>query len=102
VAKFTLPALKKHKNPGGALVSEPYDDLINDAWYRKVRIPVNKEILDALKVGEDASITLTGRIISLESKQNEKKVERQELEIEISAVETDSGKNEFSELVEDD
>lgn len=101
MAEFTLPALKRPKHENGLVVDEPYDPLVNDSWYRKVRIPVNKAILDTLKVGSNTKVLLTGKVVALESKQTEGKAERQELELELIAVSVPEGENEFSELADD-
>lgn len=63
-ASYMLPPKKKMK---GKMVMEmpPMDH------YRRVTIPVNKDIVDALMVGKPASITLMGEVCELSSKDYE-------------------------------
>jgi hypothetical protein len=96
--EYILPALKESKGKNSEI--ETYDPETEDRWFRQIRIPVNKEIIDALAIGDVAELTLKGKIISLESRETEKGKGRKEIEIELSSVEA-YPENEFSELADD-
>ena len=97
--KYKLPALKKSKD---SLEVDRYDELTEFSWARKINLPVNKEIVDSLKIGDKAEVTLDCVVKGLESRENENKTSRYNLEVELVAVEVYKEGNEFSELVEDD
>lgn len=101
MAEYNLPELKEEGEEKCMTESVPYDEETESRWYRTVRIPANKAVIDSLTVGGNAVVTLKGKITSLESRETEKGKGRQEFEIELMAVKTDA-ENEFSELVEDD
>lgn len=81
--KFELPALKKPKKSGGAEVASSPD---MDRWQRQTTIPVNKEILDALDVGDSITVTLEGKVTELTKRES---TDYKDLHIgmEISSVE---------------
>lgn len=62
---YQLPPVKTEKEsnvPAPSGLSSDFDD-----WSRRITIPVNKEILAALEVDGEATITLRGKITSLSS-----------------------------------
>lgn len=99
--KFELPPLKESKENTLEAVPENYDPITEDRWYRQVRLPANAEIIDALEVGGMVELKLKGTVTMLESLQEARGKDRQELEIELSSVEA-YAENEFSELADDD
>lgn len=99
--KFILPELKSEGGNVPMVEDSEYDPLTEDAWYRKVRIPASKEIIDALNVGDTATVKLRGIIKTLESTEKAEGKERQEFELSISSVEAYS-ENEYSELLDED
>ena len=97
---FKLPKLKKQEEECDAPICHNEGEEFPSRWERGIRIPVNQKILDALKVGNSATIKLTGKITELQSETRNDK-ERAYVEIEISEVVTDS-KNEFDELADEE
>ena len=96
--EYNLPPLKE-KTENTIAPMEEFDPVTEDRWYRQIRIPANKEI-DALEVGKPVTIELKGKVIMLESRQQDKGKGRQEFEVEVSSVEA-YAENEFSELADD-
>ena len=92
--KFILPKPKKVKK--GEMGLMPVDD-----FYRGVCLPANKEILAALEIGEDVSVTIRGKVTGLESREREGRTERQEFDLEIKSVEVDS-MNEYEKMAAED
>lgn len=59
---------------------------VPDEWARRIHIPVNEEIIQALRVGEQATVTLTGEIYELSSSQG-----RDNLAIQVEVVDAYPG-----------
>ena len=88
--KFTLPELpdtegEKYKAET-APVSDSTSNVWPSEWERKIRIPVNKKIIDALEVGKDVQITLRGDVSGLNSSE-EAGQSRNYLEVVVDSVE---------------
>lgn len=98
--KFTLPALPKPKKNKGLSVPEMEPDIYPDKWQRTISVPVTKEILAGLKVGQTLDVKLSGKITTLENREVEKGKNRAELTIELSAVET--ANDDMAAVFEDD
>lgn len=92
--KYTLPKLKKEKGADCEATCAP------DRWDREIRVPVSKEILSALTVGQSTTLELSVKITGLRSDENER-ADSHTLEAEIVSVTTESD-NEFEKLAEDD
>lgn len=80
--KFTLPApkkpAKKDANVGMSVAG--------DYYRRKVMIPVNKEILDALDIDDKVTVTLEGKVCELSSHVSAEHKDRH-IEVEVKTVE---------------
>jgi len=98
MAKYNLPALPKKKEPKGIDVPAM---VYPDEYDRSVRIPITKEMIEAMTVGETVEIVLIGKVKGLESRDVEKGKNRAEVNLEITSVETEET-NEFTKLAEDD
>mgnify|MGYP001596697089 CR=1 FL=1 len=61
---FTLPPLKEPENIEAPVVASPQSI---SAWERRIQIPVNTEILEAVRVDDAAEIVLRGTIKELRS-----------------------------------
>ena len=87
---YELPKLKtKEKDIDEdempAVAGSTSEQQFPDEWDRRIRIPVNEEILEQLKVGEKATITLYGNIEETTSRKNDKQ-NAMFLEVMISKV----------------
>ena len=100
MAKFVLPKLKKSKD--NKIDTIAYDPLTEDSWARRIQMPVDKGIIGGLNVDDTVDVKLVGRVIGLETRENDKKTPRYSLEIELVSVEAYPQGNEFSELADDD
>lgn len=56
--KFTLPPEEKPKKDKGMDVATP----MTGDWQRRVTLPVNKAILDAVDTDDVVTVTLTGKV----------------------------------------
>lgn len=92
---YKLPKPKKSEQEKNEPM--PVDEI---AYMRRVRIPVSKEQVQALNVGDDETVTLKGVVKELESRESEDQGFN-ELVIEVAEVEV-SASNEFEKLTEDD
>lgn len=92
---YKLPKPKKSEQEENEPM--PVDEI---AYMRRVRIPVSKEQVQALNVGDDETVTLKGVVKELESRESEDQGFN-ELVIEVAEVEV-SASNEFEKLAEDD
>jgi hypothetical protein len=90
--KFKLPELKKPKRDKGAEVAP----MMDDAWRRNITIPANKEILDALNVGDECTITLTGKVNELVKREGAE-YKDMHFGIEVSSVEAYPTSNDKAE-----
>lgn len=96
--KFKYPAIPKaKKGKGGVEIARDMEQPFPDEWERTIHIPVSKEQLDALKVGDSATIVLTGEVTGLESREREKGKNRTMMDMKIAVVET-AGGNEFEQM----
>lgn len=79
---FVLPEIKKKKSDKDSPVALSSDD----SYRRQITIPVNKEILDALDVGDSVTVTLEGKVTELTKRES---TDYKDLHIgmEISSVE---------------
>lgn len=93
--KYSLPALKKPKTGKGMEASVPE---VPDEYDRKIRIPVNDELLKGLPVGTSATITLVGEICEAEAKGQHQGAS---IRLKVTSVETDDN-NEFTDLLDAD
>lgn len=95
--EYTLPPLKKPKkgedNYPTAMPEYPYE--------REVDICASQEIIDALGVGEEATITLKGEVCVLEMRKREDKTEKGYVRLRIASVMVDE-MNEIQKLMEDE
>ena len=64
-----------------------HDDGEVPDYMRRLSIPVNAEIVEALQVGDKVEVTLIGKVSGLTNVQNHGSPERYELSVEIDAVE---------------
>lgn len=96
--KYELPELKEYKSEVG--ISD-YDPVENDRWFRQIRLPVNKAIIDVVKVGDEVEVKLKGKVVSTEARETERGKPRHEMEIELMEIESYAEENEFSELADD-
>ena len=74
--KFTLPDLPEpdegeDKAETATAIGMPADGPWPSQWDRTIRIPVNRKIIEALAVGKDVQVTLTGDVTSLKSEENQ-------------------------------
>ena len=73
--KFTLPDLPEPDEGEDKVEKAPTiaapDDTWPSQWERTIRIPVNRKIIEALAVGKDVQVTLTGDVTSLKSEENQ-------------------------------
>ena len=67
-----------------------------DQWQRQITIPVNKEILDALDVGDNIAVVLEGKAIELAKRESDEHKDMH-IGIEISSVECYSTGNSKAE-----
>lgn len=81
--KYTLPKPKKQKKSAGSLSIEPVDDL---EWRRRVSLPVNRAIIDAVKAGQNVQITLTGEILGTHMSENKDRTDDCSIEVDLSSV----------------
>lgn len=70
---YKLPAEKKHKKDTEAMA---LNSVHMDDWDRRVTLPVNKEILDALQVGEIAEVRLRGEVIEARNNESQEHTSR--------------------------
>ena len=63
-------------------------------------IPANEEILDALDIDQEVVVTLNGKVIGLESADQE--YNRPEFKFKVKSVEVKPVDNEYGELADDD
>lgn len=92
--KYILPPPGKEKEK--PVPVETYDE-----WRRRVTIPVNKEILEALEVGASATVTLTSKVVGLSDNEREGEQSNRSVDLLIKSVEVPST-NVFEQLSEDD
>ena len=97
---YKLPPLKDMKDGDKPVEEMEGSSVETDEYFRRVRIPVSKEQVQALNVGDAETVTLTGTIKELESRENENDG-MNELSIAIDSVEV-AVKNEFEQLAEDE
>ena len=83
--KYTLPPLKKPKKGDDMKMPMTADANGMDEWARRVELPVNTAILDAVDTDENATVTLTGKIIRKEDVSGKEK--RQRITIQVESVE---------------
>lgn len=95
----TFPAVKKPKK--GDKKGIDCCDYEDSLWERRVHLPVSKEILEALEVGTEVSIVLTGKVEGLEMRMHEERKEKNEVTLMVDKISTDES-NEFAEMAEDD
>lgn len=81
--KYQLPARTERNDDAGQPVASIGGSSLD--WQRKITVPANKEIIDALEVGESATVQITGTIISLSSSERDKE-KTATLEIDADAV----------------
>lgn len=88
--KWNLPPIERPKD------KEPVNDYplassqagqFPDLYDRQIRIPANSAIIKALKVGEDGTVTLRGKISELSSNESMNGRDRTMLTIELDSVE---------------
>jgi hypothetical protein len=91
--KFTLPEIKKPKKDKQAQGIAPSMD---DTWRRHITIPANKEILDALNVGDECTITLSGKVNELVKREGAE-YKDMHFGVEVSSVEAYPITNEKAE-----
>ena len=87
--KFTLPPIKNEEKHDQGVPST--DGM--DVWRRRISIPINMDILRELKVGEEAKIMLTGKVIVLASRENMDMPRESNMEIEVAVVEAYGSEN---------
>lgn len=83
--KYKLPPLKKPKSKEAKEMAG-CDNYYDDEWRRKIRLPANNEILEALTIDEEVTVTLRGKVCELQSREsdNQSKIE---FEVIVSEVE---------------
>lgn len=93
---YKLPPLQKtEKVEVGA-------SLEDGEWMRRVRIPVSKEQVQALSIGDAETVTLKGKVVELESLEREGQEKGvNEMCVVIDEVEI-SAMNEFEKMAEED
>ncbi len=97
---YKLPEPKKPKKTE----SVPVDDYDDWEWRRKIHaIPANKEILEAIEAGEEATIVLKGIITGTRNEDRVKGQARMEFDFEVAEVMVDYEEtNVYSKLAEDE
>ena len=84
---YELPPIKAKKD---TMENEPVAmqsaQTFPDAWDRKVRIPVNDDILAALSIGGSAVVKLTGNIAEMVDEKNVQSAGRRYITLDITAV----------------
>ena len=91
--KYTLPA-KKKESLDKAVPAHSSEDYIN----REVDIAASAEMLEAVSVGKELSMTLTGTVIAVHASS---KYDGPGIRLEVSQVELPySEENEFSKLAD--
>ena len=84
--KFTLPPLKKPKKHDKMdNMAMPVESTGIDEYARRIDIPVNKAILDAVDTDDIATVTLTGKIVTKEDVTGTNK--RQRITLILESVE---------------
>lgn len=94
---FELPSAPAVSQKEHISVAEDYD------WRSRVHLPISKEMVQELSVGDEVTFTITGKVFSTEARENEAEEgtkENNEVGLRVSVVKT-AGKNEFEELAED-
>lgn len=77
---YTLPASKEsHEETMGVPAAD-------DDWRRRVTIPINDEMVEALSVGEEVSVTLRGEVRGLSENEDR---ERKECNLEFRIARVD-------------
>jgi hypothetical protein len=85
--RYKLPPVKAGNSDQGAVASVREDYSYPDEWARQLTIPVNSEILAALEVGGEVSITLKGSLQELSNNQSSTDQGRTSLTVSVSEVE---------------
>jgi len=70
-------------------------------WMRRTSLPISKEMMEKLSVGDEVTLTLKGKVISLEANEHEERVARNEIGVDLDKVELPDSRNVFEELNED-
>jgi len=91
--KHTLPKEKKSKRNGLAVSSD-------DSWNRRIQLPVNQEILDAVKTGDKVTVTLIGEIEGTRD-QNSKDFKEKNITLNITSVDVMTKDEEKAKSEED-
>ena len=82
--KYVAPKPKKSKSTGDMAVSAP-----DDSGRHRVTLPVSKEILDSLQVGDTVSLEVAGTVVATNARA-EDGASSCELTIQVSSIDTDS------------
>lgn len=93
--KYKLPPLKENEDEAGDMVKISGES----RWERMLGIPISKEILNSLEVGQEVTVTLKGTVNALRMEDSKDRPNRGHLELEIAEVEAYSG-NEYEKLDE--
>lgn len=91
-----MPSYKVKPEPDYATSAAPVEKRKKEKRYPTVSIPVSKEIIDALEVGGQVTVTLTGKVRGLESRQsadNDPWSNRDELRMELRMVDAEAGED---------
>ena len=83
---YELPPLKANKDEMENAPVGMQSAQFPNAWDRKVRIPVNDDILAALTIGGSAVLKLTGNIAEMVDEKNVQSAGRRYITLEITAV----------------
>ncbi len=82
---YKYPKLKEHNDDDEKPVAmDSSKETYPDKWARTITIPVNDEILDMLKVGDEVDVTLMGEVT--ETAKTEGDYERKSITVQISSV----------------
>lgn len=81
--KYTLPPLKKSKPSKEAGLVGAYDD---SEWRRRITIPVNRAIIEAVKAGQDVKITLNANLIGTQMAEHKDRPNDCHIEVSLSSV----------------
>lgn len=97
---YKLPKLKD-KDDSGKEGMIGYEGEYPDSYDRRIRVPLSKEQVEALNVGDDETVVLKGTVEELENVEKEKGLNRTCATLMVSEVEVAAG-NEFEKLAEDE
>lgn len=96
---YKLPKLKERDEEKEESIG--YEGMYPDSYDRRIRIPLNREQVEALSVGDEEVVTLRGTVQELENVESDQEYNRTSLTIQIESVEV-AAKNEFEKLSEDE